>query len=191
MNTAVGSVQQQQTGARNNPWKRGSRREGSRSLMVQRRQRGLAARWSCGVDRHHIAVRWGKVAAPHLHCRGKGPPPEAESTSSTPGSQGTAGSSAPQLCITQTLGCLSLCPTEHLSTELCAWDRPVGVCWGPGDFVPLLFLPFSLPSVCLSVRSSVCFSAGVSLRESLILVPRLRSAVCTARKGRIKSRAAL
>lgn len=71
------------------------------------------------------------------------------------------------------------------------WDSPAGVCWDHGDFVPLLFLPFSLPSVCLSVRSSVCFSAGVSLRESLILVPRLRSAVCTARKGRIKSRAAL
>lgn len=86
-------------------------------------------------------------------------------------------------------------PTRDLSTVLCAaWDRPAGVRWGRGDFcssvIPAFFFFFFSP-VCLSVRPSVCFSAGVSLRESLILVPRLRSAVCTARKGRIKSRAAL
>ena len=51
---------------------------------------------------------------------------------------------------------------------LCAWDRPAGVCCDHGDFVPLLFLPFSLPSVCLSVRPFVClflcrrFFEGVS-----------------------------
>lgn len=51
---------------------------------------------------------------------------------------------------------------------LCAWDRLAGACWDRGDFVPLLFLPFSLPSVCLSVRPSVClflcrrFFEGVS-----------------------------
>lgn len=59
------------------------------------------------------------------------------------------------------------------------------------SFLSYSCLFLSRLSVCPSVRSSVCFSAGVSLRESLILVPRLRSAVCTARKGRIKSRAAL
>lgn len=117
-------------------------------------------------------MRWGKVAAPHLHCRGRGSP-EAESTR-RPCLQlprvtgGTADRSVPQLCITQTLGHLTLCPTEDLSTELCAWDRSVGVCWDHGDFVPLLFLPFSLPSVCLSVRPFVClflcrrFFEGVS-----------------------------
>lgn len=173
---------------------KGRQQKSVEAMMVQRRQRSSEAHWSC-VDRDHIPVRWGKVAAPHLHCRGRGSP-EAESTRrpclQLPRVTGaTADRSVPQLCITQALGHLTLCPTEDLSTELCAWDRSVGVCWDHGDFVPLLFLPFSLPSVCLSVRSSVCFSAGVSLRESLILVPRLRSAVCTARKGRIKSRAAL
>lgn len=32
VNAAVGSVQKQQAEARSNPWKRGSRREGSRNL---------------------------------------------------------------------------------------------------------------------------------------------------------------
>lgn len=62
--------------------------------------------------------------------------------------------------------CLTLCLTGFLSTVLCAWDRPARVCWDHGDFVPFLFLPFSLPSV--SVHSFVClflcrrFFEGVS-----------------------------
>lgn len=79
-----------------------------------------------------------------------------------------AGRSALRLGVAQTLGCLALCHTGDPSAVLCAWDRPAGVCWDHGDFVPLLFLPFSLPSVCLSVRPFVClflcrrFFEGVS-----------------------------
>lgn len=50
-------------------------------------------------------------------------------------------------------------PAGDLSTVLCAWDRPAGARWGCGDFVPLLSLPFSLPSVCPSVRLSVSLQA--------------------------------
>ncbi|NXL82786.1 PACS2 protein, partial [Leptocoma aspasia] len=121
------------------------------------------------ADKEYLKILvWGRVAAPHLHCRGRGSP-EAESTRRPclqlpEVTEGTADRFAPQLWITQTLGCLALSPTEDLSTELCAWDGPVGVCWEHGDFVPLLFLPFSLPSVCLFVCLCLCrrFFEGVS-----------------------------
>lgn len=45
---------------------KGRQQKSVRVVVVQRRQRGSAARWSCGVDRDHTPVRWGKVAVPHL-----------------------------------------------------------------------------------------------------------------------------
>lgn len=72
---------------------------------------------------------------------------------------------------------------------LCTEVRLKGANWEHGDFISFLFL-FLMLSPGLSVRLSVSY-AGVSLRESLTLVPRVRSAVCTARKGRSENLAAL
>lgn len=35
------------------------------AMVGQRRQKGSAAFWSCGVDRDHVPVRWGKVVIPY------------------------------------------------------------------------------------------------------------------------------
>lgn len=115
------------------------------------------ARWSCGVDRHHAPVRWGKVAAPQLPCRGRGPA-EAESTSSSQGAL---------------LAALLLCCAllRHLAGWACVplstspQSSVLGTGqWGCAGIVVTLFLSYSCLflsrlSVCPSVRLSVSLQA--------------------------------
>lgn len=131
---------------------------------MQRRQRGSEAHWSCGVDRDHISVKWGKVAAPHLHCRGR-ESPEVESTRrpclQLPRVTGALLTGLLLSCASPRL--LAVWPCVPLRTSPQSSVLGTGR-WGCAGIMVTLFLSYSCLflsrlSVCPSVRLSVSLQA--------------------------------